>query len=68
MSRCRWNLLPPVPDQQTLGIADFSPLLVQLLYNRGISRPEEFQTFLVSDKSLSDDPFRLPPLHVHEYA
>ncbi|MFH1646783.1 MAG: single-stranded-DNA-specific exonuclease RecJ [Chloroflexota bacterium] len=39
-----------------------SPLLVQLLYNRGVSRPEDFNSFLASDSSLSADPFLLPDM------
>jgi single-stranded-DNA-specific exonuclease len=63
LSRSRWNLLPPVPDNYLGNISGFSPLIVQLLYNRGISRPEEFQSFLTSDKSLTDNPFLLPDMH-----
>ncbi|MFC1970811.1 single-stranded-DNA-specific exonuclease RecJ [Chloroflexota bacterium] len=60
MSHSRWNLLPPVPDQYLVNNTGFPPLIVQLLYNRGISRLDEFQPFLASDKSLSDNPFLLP--------
>lgn len=62
MSHSRWNLLPPVPDQQMVNNSGLPPLIVQLLYNRGISRPEEFQAFLASDRSLSGDPFLLPDM------
>ncbi len=62
MSHNRWNLLPPVPDQQMVSSAGFSPLLVQLLYNRGVKRPEEFQSFLASDRSLLGDPYLLPDM------
>ena len=60
MSHCRWNLLPPVtvlPEKD--GSSGYSPLLVQLLYNRGINRPEDFPAFLASDRSLMGDPFLL---------
>jgi single-stranded-DNA-specific exonuclease len=60
LSHSRWNLLPPVkvlPEDNS-----FSRLLVQLLYNRGISRPEDFRPFLSSDKSLLGDPFLLPDM------
>jgi len=62
LSHSRWNLLPPAPEQHLVSNSGFSPLIVQLLYNRGILRPEEFQAFLVSDKSLSDNPFLLPDM------
>ncbi|MCK4862952.1 MAG: single-stranded-DNA-specific exonuclease RecJ [Dehalococcoidales bacterium] len=59
MSHSRWNLLPPVTDQQMVSDSGFPPLLVQLLYNRGISRPEDFKSFLASDESLLSDPYLL---------
>ncbi len=40
----------------------FPPLLVQLLYNRGISHPEEFRAFLASDRSLLSNPSLLPDM------
>ncbi|HJX13587.1 MAG TPA: single-stranded-DNA-specific exonuclease RecJ [Dehalococcoidales bacterium] len=63
MSHQRWNLLPaaPVLPAKDSGSA-LSPLLVQLLYNRGVSRPEDFESFLASDRSLSADPFLLPDM------
>jgi single-stranded-DNA-specific exonuclease len=59
VSHSRWNLLPPVTDQQMVSDSGFPPLLVQLLYNRGIKRPEEFKKFLASDESLLCDPLLL---------
>jgi len=65
LSHCRWNLLPPfrgraLPEKDKNS--RYSPLLVQLLYNRGISRPEDFPAFLASDRSLLGDPFLLPDM------
>ena len=59
MSHFRWNLLPQLEEQRT-SHATLSPLLVQLLYNRGVSRPEEYPSFLASDSSLLNDPLLLP--------
>jgi single-stranded-DNA-specific exonuclease len=59
LSHSRWNLLPPAPDQ-LLNSSGLPPLVVQLLYNRGVSRPEEFRAFLASDSSLVNDPMLLP--------
>jgi single-stranded-DNA-specific exonuclease len=60
LSHSRWNLLPPVTVlPQKDSESGFSPLLVQLLYNRGITRPEDFTKFLASDESLLADPFLL---------
>jgi single-stranded-DNA-specific exonuclease len=61
LSHNRWNLLPPITDQQKIG--DFSPLLIQLLYNRGVTRPEDFASFLASDESLLANPLLLPDMH-----
>jgi len=63
LSHSRWNLLPPAPDQ-LVNDSGFSPLVTQLLYNRGIRRPEDFQSFLSSDRSLSGDPFLLPDMQL----
>ena len=63
MSHSRWNLLPPVPDQHLLNSSGFPPLIKQLLYNRGITEPAQFQSFLAADDSLSGDPFLLPDVH-----
>ena len=57
MSHCSWNLLPPVkvlPEKDSNS--SYAPLLIQLLHNRGVSRPEDIAAFLASDSSLSADP------------
>jgi len=59
LTHSRWNLLPPVTDQQMVSKSGFPPLLVQLLYNRGITRAEDFKAFLASDESLLADPLLL---------
>lgn len=62
MSHSRWNLPPPVPDLILACSSGFPPLLVQLLYNRGVSRPEDFRSFLSSDESLMGDPLLFPDM------
>lgn len=59
MSHFRWNLLPQL-DAKRISPPGFSPLLVQLLHNRGVSRPEDYSSFLASDSSLLNDPLLLP--------
>ena len=59
MSHCRWNLLPQLKERR-LSRPGFSPLMAQLLYNRGVARPEDFPSFLATDSSLLNDPLRLP--------
>ncbi len=63
MNHCRWNLLPPVPDKHLTTISDFPPLIVQLLYNRGLTKPSQLEIFITSDKRLSGNPFLLSDMH-----
>jgi single-stranded-DNA-specific exonuclease len=63
LSHQRWDLLPPITDQQKIGSAGFSPLLIQLLHNRGVKRPEDYTSFLASDDSLLIDPQLLPDMN-----
>lgn len=60
MSHCHWNLLPTIPESKISP--EFSPLLAQLLYNRGVSRPEDIRSFLASDKGLIGDPLLFPDM------
>jgi len=41
-----------------------SPLLVQLLYNRGITDPNQYEIFLAADERQSHDPFLLPDMQL----
>jgi len=63
LSRYRWNLLPPVSSRYLANASGLPPLIVQLLYNRGLREPGELQSFIAGDKSLSDSPFLLPDMH-----
>jgi len=40
-----------------------SPLVVQLLYNRGITEPDQLQSFMAADSRLSGNPWLLPDMH-----
>ncbi|MDD5082009.1 MAG: single-stranded-DNA-specific exonuclease RecJ [Dehalococcoidales bacterium] len=62
MSRCRWNLLPPPPDNYLNGVSGFPRLITQLFYHRGIAGPAEIEAFITADKRLSGDPFLLPDI------
>ncbi|MDD5337983.1 MAG: single-stranded-DNA-specific exonuclease RecJ [Dehalococcoidales bacterium] len=58
MSHCRWNLLPPVTSlPEKGGSTDYSPLLIQLLHNRGINKLDDIKSFIASDRTLMADPF-----------
>lgn len=63
MARSRWNLLPLIPEQHSLTKSGFSPLIAQLLYNRGITEQSQLESFIASDASLSADPFLMPGMH-----
>ncbi|MBI2304020.1 MAG: single-stranded-DNA-specific exonuclease RecJ [Chloroflexi bacterium] len=56
MKDTRWQLRLPSPLPDT----SFHPLLVRLLYNRGITDPRHFETFLAADERLAGDPFAIP--------
>jgi len=58
--RARWKILSPAPDEY-LNAADISPLIAQLLYNRGV-KPEEIDPFLSADRRLEGNPFLLPDI------
>ncbi|MFW6105361.1 MAG: single-stranded-DNA-specific exonuclease RecJ, partial [Chloroflexota bacterium] len=57
-TRTRWKILPPVPDEY-LKASDLSPLIAQLLYNRGV-KLEEIDPFLSADRRMEGNPFLLP--------
>jgi single-stranded-DNA-specific exonuclease len=61
LSRTHWRLL--TQSQPPLNIAGVSPLVAQLLHNRGISEPSQIETFLNPDSRLESDPFLLPDIH-----
>jgi single-stranded-DNA-specific exonuclease len=58
--RARWKILPSVTDEY-LNASDLSPLVAQLLYNRGI-KPEEIEPFLSADRRMEGNPFLLPDI------
>lgn len=62
MNRYRWQILPPISEAELARWQGVSPLLVQLLLNRGIADPLYSQGFLAGDERLVGDPFLLPDL------
>jgi len=54
----RWHLLPPAPEAHLARFPHLSPLLVQLLYNRGITEPAEVEAFLAGEFR-EDNPFQM---------
>ena len=67
MKRSCWQVLPKISEEQLHNITreskiDVSPLIVQLLFNRGIVTSEAIESFLSADERLQNDPFLLPDI------
>jgi single-stranded-DNA-specific exonuclease len=62
LSRYRWNLQPPIPRQYLVNNSSIPPLVVQLLFNRGLKEPVQLESFLAVDKSLCSSPLLLPDM------
>jgi single-stranded-DNA-specific exonuclease len=54
----RWQIAPRVSSLVIARFPQWHPLLVQVLYNRGITMPEQADTFLAPD-ALIGNPFQL---------
>ncbi|MEE8205106.1 MAG: single-stranded-DNA-specific exonuclease RecJ [Dehalococcoidales bacterium] len=63
MNHCRWNLKPPVPADYWGLAGGFSPLMSQLLYNRGLASPSQAEVFLAADERLAGNPGLLPDIN-----
>jgi single-stranded-DNA-specific exonuclease len=57
----RWQPEPRIPPEAaaTLAGAGYSPLVTQLLYNRGLADADVVRCFLAGELAAPDDPFRL---------
>jgi len=64
LNHYRWNLLPPAPDKRLVNSSGLSPLVAQLLYNRGLTEPSLLEPFITGDKRLSGNPWLLPDMHL----
>ena len=70
MTLRRWQIRPPLPDDVLTqrheaafsGHQEIKPLLVQLLHNRGMEDPAEFEPFLAADERLAHDTLHLPDM------
>ncbi|MFC2006308.1 DHH family phosphoesterase, partial [Chloroflexota bacterium] len=63
MSHSRWHLLPLIPDKLLIKTSGLSPLVAQLLYNRGLTELSQLELFITADDRLSGDPFLLPGIN-----
>ncbi len=49
--------------EHPINTCGFSPLVSQLLFNRGLSEPSQVELFIAADKRLAGDPLLLPDTH-----
>jgi single-stranded-DNA-specific exonuclease len=63
LNHSRWNLLPPATKEYLVKAAGHSPLIAQLLYNRGLEDPSQIDRFLAGDEQAGADPMLLPDMH-----
>ena len=54
----RWDIAPPVPRRQLDRLSHLHPLLTQILFNRGVTDPEDADAFL-NGRARFDDPSRM---------
>ena len=54
----RWQVAPPAPPSHIAHLSHLHPLITQVLYNRGITDPEDVSAFL-SGEGDQTDPFAL---------
>ncbi len=59
----RWIVEPPPPPSHLARFPQIPPLVVHILYNRGITSPEEVRAFLLGREQPSPSPFRLRDMH-----
>ncbi|MDD5486189.1 MAG: single-stranded-DNA-specific exonuclease RecJ [Dehalococcoidales bacterium] len=62
MSQLHWRLKPAAPAGFLAGENGFSPLVKQLLFNRGLEDPSSISLFLEGGESLSHDPYLMPDI------
>ena len=55
----RWLVKPPVPNAVQQKFADVHPVLLQVLFNRGLTTPAQIQSFLSGRYLADEDPFLL---------
>ncbi len=55
----RWHIPPKMPKTLPEQVGDVHPVLLQVLYNRGISKPDQIRAFLDGHYAKSTDPFLL---------
>jgi len=62
LEHSRWTLLPAAPETAGTAAPGVSPLVAQLLYNRGLRDAAQVNAFLKADQSNEGDPWQLPDM------
>lgn len=58
LERKQWQIYPPAPQAFLARLSSLHPLVAQILYNRGLTTPEE-ATALLSGTLAKDNPFQM---------
>lgn len=58
----RWQVPPKVPAKVQQKLSQMNPILLQVLYNRGLTNPALIQSFLAGRYIEKTDPFLLPDM------
>ncbi len=59
MQTKRWQIAPPITPQANESLAEFSPILRQVLFNRGYATNAEARTFLEGGMNFDNNPFQM---------
>lgn len=58
----QWNIAPQIPASFQHQNSHLHPILLQVLYTRGLTEPAQIQAFLEQRYTASTDPFLLPDM------
>jgi single-stranded-DNA-specific exonuclease len=64
VNHSRWKIKAPISEDQLAAMSGngLTPLMAQLLCNRGVTDPDSIDSFLGADQHLLNDPFLLPDM------
>ena len=54
-----WKIYPAAPEEFVRAVPEEHPLLLQVLYNRGLQTPADVRNFLLGEDAVLENPFRL---------
>ncbi|MCY4070711.1 MAG: single-stranded-DNA-specific exonuclease RecJ [Chloroflexi bacterium] len=62
MIQKEWIIARPAPDEHLRRYKNISPILAQMLFNRGFEDPDQAKQFLTAS-DLTEDPFKMKDMH-----